>query len=45
LQKVPAARAAYVALAHAATEMLPVRKKEELLQLLSETLRASAAPR
>jgi predicted short-subunit dehydrogenase-like oxidoreductase (DUF2520 family) len=38
LQKVPLARAAYVALAHAATEMLPVRNKDELLRLLSERL-------
>jgi predicted short-subunit dehydrogenase-like oxidoreductase (DUF2520 family) len=45
LQKVPAARAAYVALARAAAEMLPVRKKEELLQLLSETMHASTTPR
>jgi predicted short-subunit dehydrogenase-like oxidoreductase (DUF2520 family) len=35
LQKVPLARAAYVALARAGAEMLPVKKKNELLQLLS----------
>lgn len=38
LQKVPVARAAYVALARAAVEMLPVKKKEALLRLLSERL-------
>ena len=45
LQKIPVARAAYLALARAAAEMLPVRNRDGLAQLLSETLRASAAPR
>lgn len=34
LKKVPLAREAYVALARAATEMLPVKRKQELLRLL-----------
>src|SRR5262249_29068359 len=45
LRKVPQARVAYVALARAAAELLPVNKREEILGLLSETLGASTAPR
>ena len=35
LQKVPLAREAYIALARAAVEMLPVKRKEELLKVLT----------
>lgn len=44
LQKVPFARDVYTALGRAAVDLLPVKRKEEILRLFSEALGGSSSP-